>query len=130
MERAVPDETGGRAIVDIVSSDFDLLLGRKIYEHFESSWSHNQHPIGKAFDKAVKYVVSRTLDTLTWHRSERISNDVVSDIRALKARDGFDLQVCGISPRPLTLTSTRSSPRGVLINTYRTDNVARADSNS
>jgi hypothetical protein len=57
-------------------------------------WAHaNDNPIGKAFNKATKYVVTGSLDRLEWDKSERIC--VVAEIRRLQASNGADLQVWG-----------------------------------
>src|SRR5262249_27037376 len=128
------------------------------YQIWVSYWpDHLDNPIGKAFDKATKYVVTRTLDRLDWEKSQRIDGDVVEQLRELKAADGPVFHVWGsgqllqtliaadlvdeyrlwVSPvvlgegkrlfengvpaRGLTLVETRSTPRGVLINTYWLD---------
>jgi dihydrofolate reductase len=92
------DEAGGRTVRQAVSGAFDLLLGRRTYDLFTDSWSNNyENPIGKAFNEATKYVVTRSLDRLEWDKSERIDGDVVAQIRRLHASDGADLQVWGSS---------------------------------
>jgi len=139
---------------ETIAEEFDLLLGRWTYELWTSYWpKHTDHPVGKAFDKAKKYVVSRSLDHLDWKNSERLSG--VDEVRRLKATEGPALHVWGssvmlqaliaadlvdeyrmwIAPvvlgegkrlfergvpaRGLSLVETRSTPKGVLINTYR-----------
>src|SRR5262249_31815252 len=110
---------------------------------------------GKAFNKATKYVVTRSLDQLDWQHSQHIAGDVVDQIRKLKASVGPELHIWGSSellqtligadlvdeyrlwvfplvhgegkrlfengvpPRGLALVETRSTLKGVLINTYR-----------
>ena len=147
---------GNQAIGEIIAGEFDLLLGRRTYEIFAAYWPHHgDNPIGKAFNKATKYVVTRSLDQLDWENSQRIGGDVVDELRRLKASDGPALHVWGSSellqtliaadlvdeyrlwvfplvlgegkrlfengvpPRGLSLVATRSTPRGVLLNTYR-----------
>ena len=84
------DEEVGRAVLDTVAEDFDLLLGRRTYEIFAGYWpSHGDNPIGKAFNRAVKYVATRTLERLDWENSRRVEGDVVEAVRRLKS-----------SPRP------------------------------
>jgi len=139
---------------ETIAGEFDLLLGRWTYELWTSYWpKHTDHPVGKAFDKAKKYVVSRSLDHLDWKNSERLSG--VDDVRRLKASEGPALHVWGSSvllqaliaadlvdeyrmwivpvvlgegkrlfergvpARGLSLVETRSTPKGVLLNTYR-----------
>jgi dihydrofolate reductase len=67
------DEAGGQSVRQAVSGAFDLLLGRRTYDLFADSWSDNRdHPVGKAFNKATKYVVTHRLDRLEWEPCERI----------------------------------------------------------
>ena len=150
------DDDSGQAIGEIIAGEFDLLLGRRTYEIWASYWPHHgDNPIGKAFNQATKYVVTRTLAHLDWKKSQRIGDDVVDELRRLKASDGPPLHVwgssellqtliaaelvdehrlwvfpvvlgegkrlfgIGVPPRGLTLVGTRSTPMGVLINTYR-----------
>ena len=97
-------EAGGRAITEIVAGAFDMLLGRRTYDNFASFWpNNNDHPVGKAFNKATKYVVTRRSDTLDWGLSKRIGGDVANELRALKASDGPDLHVWGSSELLQTL---------------------------
>jgi dihydrofolate reductase len=137
-----------------VAGEFDLLLGRRTYEIWAAYWpSHGDNPIGKAFNRATKYVVTRTLDRLGWKTSQRISGE--DELRRLKESDGPELHIWGSSvllqtlfaadlvdeyrmwvvpvvlgegkrlfengvpPRRLDLVETRSTPKGVVLNTYR-----------
>lgn len=150
------DKVGGEALREIMSGEFDLLLGRRTYEIFAAYWPYaGENPIAKAFNKAAKYVVTHTLGHLDWSNSHRIDGDVVDAIRRLKASDGPDLHVWGsgnllqtliaadvvdelrvwiypvvlgtgqrlfekgLPPRGLTLVESRSTSKGVLLNTYR-----------
>ncbi len=150
------DDEAHEIINEIISREFDLLLGRKTYEIWVAYWpKHDDDPIGKAFNKATKFVVTRTLDHLDWKTSQRIDGDVVGEIRKLKSSNGPELHVWGSSkllqtliaadlidehriwvfpvllgegkklfengvpPRGFTLVDTRSTPSGVIANTYR-----------
>jgi len=150
------DGAGSQAVSEMIAGEFDLLLGRRTYEIFAAYWPHEaDHEIGKAFNKATKYVVTRTLGKLDWEKSQRIDGDVVENIRALKASDGPELHIWGsgkllqtliaaelidehriwifplvigegkrlfekgVPPHGLALVETRSTPKGVLLNTYR-----------
>ena len=144
-----------QAMGEIIARKFDMLLGRRTYETFAAYWpNQGDNPIAKAFNKATKYVVTRSLDQLDWAKSLHIGGDVVDEVRRLKASDGPALHIWGSSellqtliaaelvdeyriwvfplvlgegkrlfengvpPRGLTLVDTRSTPRGVLVNTY------------
>jgi dihydrofolate reductase len=149
-------EAGGQAIRDNFAVEFDMLLGRRTYDIFASYWpNEGDNPIGKAFNNARKYVVTRSLKQLDWQNSECIDGDVANEIRRLKALDGPQLHIwgssellqtliaadlvdefrmwifpvvlgegkrlfeTGVPPRSLTLVATRTTPTGVLLNTYR-----------
>jgi len=150
---AMPFVDGGLNIVE-TAGEHDLLLGRRTYAIFAAYWPYQDNPIAKAFNKATKYVVTRTLDHLDWEKSQRIDGDVVEEVRRLKASDGPELHIWGsgellktliaadlvdeyriavfpvvlgegkrlfengVPPRVLTLVETRSTPKGVLVNTY------------
>jgi dihydrofolate reductase len=96
--RPFRSEAGAQTVRQAVSGAFDLLLGRRTYDMFAASWSNNyNNPIGKAFNKATKYVVTRSRDRLEWDPSVRIDGDVVAEIRRLQTSNGADLQVWGSS---------------------------------
>jgi dihydrofolate reductase len=149
------DDTLNQVIGEIMSGEFDMLLGRRTYEIFAGYWPNQNGPIAKAFNKAKKYVVTRRLDRLDWERSQRIDGEVVEKLRHLKESNGPELHIWGSSellqtliaadlvdeyrlwvspvvlgegkrlfgngvpPRGLSLVATRSTPKGVLLNTYR-----------
>jgi dihydrofolate reductase len=149
------DDAVQQVIGETIAGEFDMLLGRRTYEIFAGYWpNHGDNPIGKAFNKATKYVVTRSLEQLEWENSQHIG---VDEIRQLKASDGPPFHIWGSSnllqtliaadlvdeyrmwvvpvvvgggkrlfengvpPRALTLVDTRSTPKGVLLNTYRPD---------
>ena len=150
------DDALSQAIDETIAGEFDMLLGRRTYETFAAYWpNQGDNPIAKAFNRATKYVVTRSLDQLDWENSQRIGGDVVDEVRRLKASDGPALHIWGSSellqtliaaelvdeygmwvfplvlgegkrlfengvpPGGLALIETRSTPKGVLINTYR-----------
>jgi dihydrofolate reductase len=150
------DDAVRRDVLDLVSGEFDLLLGGWTYRLFASHWpQQSDHPIANAFNRATKYVVTRRAAPLPWEPSRRLTGDIVDEIRRLKATEGPPLHVWGSSellqtltaadlvdeyrlwifplvlgggkrlfekgvpPRRLTLVDSRSTPAGVLINTYR-----------
>src|SRR5580765_6499357 len=95
---AFGDDASGRVINKIIASEFGLLLGRRTYEIFAGYWpKHGDNPIGKAFNKATKYVVTRSLDSLDWEKSQRVDGDVVEKLHRLKASAGPELHVWGSS---------------------------------
>ena len=150
------DEALDEALVEIMTGKFDLLLGRHTYEIFAAYWPYaGDNPIAKAFNKATKFVVTRSLDRFDWVNSQPIGGDAVDEIRRLMASNGPELHIWGSSellqtliaaelidefrvwvfplvlgkgkrlfengvpPLGLTLVASRSTPKGVLFNTYR-----------
>jgi len=90
------DNVANHAIGETIAGEFDMLLGRRTYEIFAAYWPHQgNNPIAKAFNKATKYVVTRSLDQLDWQNSQHIGGDVVDAVRRLKASDGPDLHIWG-----------------------------------
>jgi dihydrofolate reductase len=89
------DETAGRVIGEIMAGEFDLLLGRRTYEIFAAYWPQQDNAIAKAFNKATKYVVTRSLERLGWKNSQRLGGEVVDGVHRLKASDGPELHVWG-----------------------------------
>jgi len=90
------DEATGEFIGETMSTPFDLLLGRKTYDIFAGYWPlHVDDPVGAAFQKATKYVASRSRLDLEWEGSRLIEGDVNEYLRRLKQDGGPDLHVWG-----------------------------------
>lgn len=92
------DEALDEALGEIMSGEFDLLLGRRTYEIFAAYWPYaGDHPIARAFNKAAKYVITNSLDSFDWVNTHPLRGDAVENIRKLKATDGPALHVWGSS---------------------------------
>jgi dihydrofolate reductase len=92
----------------LMKGRFDLLLGRRTYDIWAGYWPmHADNPIGKAFGKAVKYVVTRGSAPLPWQESVRIGGKAVEAIRKLKRNKGPDLHVWGSGNLLQTLIKAR-----------------------
>ena len=91
------DEAARQVIGEIMAGEFDLLLGRRTYDIWAAYWPRQNDSIAKAFNKATKYVVTRSLERLDWKKTQRVSGDVADAIRRLKASDGPELHVWGSS---------------------------------
>lgn len=102
MQRS--DEAVGETLDEIMSGEFDLLLGRRTYEIFAAYWPYaGDNPIATAFNRAAKYVVTHSLDQLDWAHSQRVGGDIIDELRRLKASDGPELHVWGSSQLLQTL---------------------------
>ena len=97
------DDAVGQTLRETVAGEFDMLLGRRTYEIFAAYWPYKDGPIAKPFNKATKYVVTRSLDQLEWKNSQHIGGDVVDEVRRLKASDGPELHIWGSSKLLQTL---------------------------
>ena len=108
------DDALNQAIGETIAGEFDMLLGRRTYEIFAAYWpNQGDNPIAKAFNKATKYVVTRSLDQLDWENSLHMGGDVVDEVRRLKASDGPALHIWGSSELLQTLIAVE------LVDEYR-----------
>lgn len=90
-EPAIPEALG-----EIMAGEFDLLLGRRTYEIFAAYWPYvGDNVIANAFNRATKFVVTRTLDRFDWAKSHPIRHDAADALRRLKATAGPDLHIWG-----------------------------------
>lgn len=89
------DDLLHKTIDETIAGEFEMLLGRRTYDIFASYWPlHDENPIGKAFNKAKKYIATRTLDQLDWHNSEMI-RDAAEEVGRLRAADGPEIHIWG-----------------------------------
>ena len=95
------DEVLGASIGEVFERPFDLLLGRKTYDIFAAHWPHAEDTgdadIAVAFNKATKYVASRSRRDFDWANTQWLGADPVASLSAIKAADGPDLVVQGSS---------------------------------
>ncbi|MBD3729149.1 MAG: dihydrofolate reductase [Sphingomonadales bacterium] len=92
------DEGVGATLGKLFSGEYDLLLGRRTYDIFAAYWPYaegDNKPMGEAFDRAAKYVLTRGDKPLEWQNSHRLSQ--IEDVAKLKASDGPDLVIQGSS---------------------------------
>jgi len=92
------DDFSGQVMDEQTGHPFDLLLGRKTYDIFAGYWPHQDEsttPFARKFNKARKYVASRSPIELDWNNSLLFQEDIVDEIKKLKAQDGPELQVYG-----------------------------------
>ncbi|GGA00952.1 dihydrofolate reductase [Blastomonas marina] len=82
----------------LFSGEYDLLLGRRTYDIFAAYWPYvegENKPMGEAFDRANKYVLTRDKTELEWQNSHRLAG--VDNVAQLKAGDGPRLVIQGSS---------------------------------
>ncbi|GAB2775390.1 dihydrofolate reductase family protein [Amycolatopsis magusensis] len=74
-----------------------LLLGRRTYESFASTWplAEADDPIGSKLNSMPKYVASRTLTSVGWQNSTLLDGDLDKAVRELKETEPGEIQVHG-----------------------------------
>lgn len=92
------DEGIEQTLGSLFSGDYDLLLGRRTYDIFAAFWPYaegNNAPMGEAFDRANKYVLTRGSQPLEWQNSHRLGG--IEEVAALKAGEGKKIIIQGSS---------------------------------
>ncbi len=92
------DDVGGRLVTQGIADADGFLLGRKTYDIFASYWpkvTDPNHPIATALNSRPKYVVSHSLDRVTWNNSSLIKGDVVAELRKLRQQAGRTVHTWG-----------------------------------
>jgi dihydrofolate reductase len=89
---------------ELMSADA-LLLGRVTYEGFAAAWPSRTDEVGFAdkMNTMPKYVVSSTLQDLTWDNSTRIDGDVAGEVAKLKEQVAGEILVAGSATLVRTL---------------------------
>lgn len=72
-----------------------LLLGRVTYEGFAAAWPSMTGEFADKFNAMPKYVVTSTLNNLTWNNSTVLNGAVVEEVSNLKRRLAGDIVVHG-----------------------------------
>lgn len=88
------DETLVTLLRKQMNMDFDLLLGRKTFEIWESYWPKHGD-IWPMVNKATKYVATNTMTTSDWEPSVFLSGNITEKVTKIKQQQGPDLHVWG-----------------------------------
>jgi dihydrofolate reductase len=92
------DEGIEETVGTLFSGEYDLLLGRRTYDIFAAYWPYaegDNKPMGEAFDRANKYVLTRGEQPLQWQNSHRLGG--IDEVAALKQGDGKRIIIQGSS---------------------------------
>jgi dihydrofolate reductase len=92
------DDVMGRLVTEGIRDADGFLLGRKTYDIFSNYWpkiTDADNPIAAALNSRPKYVVSRSLERVTWNNSSLIKGDVVAGIRKLRQQPGRTVHTWG-----------------------------------
>jgi dihydrofolate reductase len=110
------DDVTGRLVTEGIADADGFLLGRKTYDIFASYWpkvTDPNDPIATALNTRPKYVLSRSLEHVTWNNSRLIKGDVVTELRRLRQQPGRTLHTWGSADALQTLLKNE------LIDEYR-----------
>lgn len=72
-----------------------LLLGRVTYQGFAAAWPSRTGDFADKMNGMTKHVVSTTMQRADWKNSVIIANNVVDQLRQIKAQRGQDILVAG-----------------------------------
>lgn len=91
------DDKMGTAMSSFFDKPYDLLLGRKTYEIFAAHWGFiaDTDPMGAAFTKAAKYVLTTGNEKLEWANSHHVRD--MEALKKIKSTEGPDLVIQGSS---------------------------------
>lgn len=73
---------------------FDLLLGRKTFDVWASSWPQHEDA-WPGVNAATKYVASNTITSGKWQPSVFLNGDIAEKVAKIKQEQGPDLNVWG-----------------------------------
>ena len=101
-EAPYDDDEGGEFIMEMFSTPFELLLGRRTYDIWASYWPNvpSSSPAGSIADKfnlTTKLVATHRAESLMWKNSVALKGDVADAVRALKGKSGANLMTWGSS---------------------------------
>lgn len=88
------DDVLGAAISKQMNLPFDLLLGRKTFDIWESYWPHHVDE-WPGVNTATKYIASNTRTSSEWQSSVFLGGNVAEKVAEIKQQPGPDLHVWG-----------------------------------
>ena len=100
------DETMGKLIVDGFADADGFLLGRKTYDIFSNYWPKITNPdnaIATALNSLPKYVLSRSLESVSWNNASLLKGDLVAELQKLRQQPGRTIQTWGSTDALQTL---------------------------
>ena len=91
------DDTVARFMSDATTQARGMLLGRKTYDTFAAIWpeADDSEPAVATMNRIPKYVVSRTMQSGTWHPTTVLGSDLTSQVTSLKTLSGGPIVVFG-----------------------------------
>jgi dihydrofolate reductase len=98
----VDEESDALALEQLRAADA-MLMGRRTYEVYASSWPGRDGEYADAINAIPKYVASTTLTEPTWHNTTVLDGDLVEATRKLRAQEGRSILMHGYGPVAKTL---------------------------
>ncbi|MEV6491161.1 dihydrofolate reductase family protein [Actinoplanes sp. NPDC051633] len=98
----VDAETDAFALEQLTAGDA-MLMGRKTYDVYASAWPNRDGAYADRINAMPKYVVSSTLTDPAWQHTTVLSDDLVGQVRKLKAEPGGPILMHGYGPVAKTL---------------------------
>src|SRR6184192_3161958 len=90
------DEDMGEAMMEQLTSQDAVLLGRVTYEEWAGYWpTATDEPFASFINNVRKHVASKTLKTVEWKNSQLLGVDTAAAVRKLKETSGRDIGVHG-----------------------------------
>jgi dihydrofolate reductase len=91
------NEEMSQGIAPGISQADTVLLGKRTYLEFAQLWPGQSSDVLMAdfLNHSTKYVVSSTLEALTWQPAVQIRSDLVAELTRLKQQAGKNIQVPG-----------------------------------
>ncbi len=85
----------GKFIGEGMAASDAQLLGRVTYQGFAAAWPESTDEGADVMNNMPKYVVSTTLDKVTWKNSHLIKGNMAAEVSRLKRQPGKDILVSG-----------------------------------
>ncbi|HEY9291630.1 MAG TPA: dihydrofolate reductase family protein [Microlunatus sp.] len=91
------DDTVARFMSSTTADAAGMLLGRRTYQHFVTSWEQVDatDPAIAAMNRMPKYLVSRTSPDPTWNNTIRLGPDLPAEVNRLRAGGAGEILVFG-----------------------------------
>ncbi len=72
-----------------------LLYGRRTYEEMAAAWPERTGDMADRFNSIPKFVVSTTLQEVTWNNSRLIKGNIAEEVSKLKQQFGQNIVILG-----------------------------------
>ncbi len=90
------DQDLGTEMGAMIGETDTILLGRVTYQEWADYWpTSTDEPFASFINNTPKYVVSTTLDNVTWQNSTLLKGNLAEEIARLKAQPGKTITVTG-----------------------------------